>query len=73
MYRWGDRDWFGHYIHGVFPKKSKALDEAEAEKKRRGTTKYYPEVLEMDLNDPSYKKIILELEMNPNWNPSQKG
>lgn len=66
MYRWGDRE--NHsYVHGVFSKKKKALDEAQAEKEYRGGNKYYPEVLEMDLNDPQYKKTVLELEANPDF------
>ena len=50
MYRWGDRD--NHsYVVGVFTKKNLAIKYAEKEKENRGGTKYYPEVLEMQLDE----------------------
>ncbi len=63
MYRYGDRE-LHSYVHGIYQKKQKAIDEAKFEKEYRGGNKYYPEVLEMALNDSNYKKIILDL---PDW------
>lgn len=61
MYRFGDRE--NHsYVLGVYSKKEKAILEANDEKEFRGGNKYYPEILELDLNDDKHKSTVLELE-----------
>jgi hypothetical protein len=61
MYRWGERDKHS-YVLGVYNKKAKAQDEAQKEKEYRGGNKYYPEILECDINDTMKFKEILKLE-----------
>lgn len=67
MYRWGSRE--NHsYVLGVYTKKSLALKEAEKEQTYRGGVKYYPEVLEVELNNSTKaSKVILELGKNPDF------
>lgn len=61
MYKFGDRE--NHsYVLGIYSKKEKAISEGFDEKEYRGGNKYYPEILEFDLNDDKHKSTVLELE-----------
>ncbi len=49
MYRWGNREMHS-YLHGVYSTKTKAEKAGDDEKAHRGGNKYYPEVLEVEVN-----------------------
>jgi len=60
MYRWGDRECHS-YVHGVFSTKTKAEKAAQSEKEYRGGDKYFPEVIEVNIDDDhdaGFKTII---------------
>ena len=69
MYRYGSRERHS-YVLGVFTKKTKAEKAETKEQEYRGSTKYYPEILECPLNetlrdDPF--KVVMELDQNPHF------
>jgi hypothetical protein len=58
MYRFGDKEKHP-YVVGVYNKKDKAEDEAEKEKMYRGCNKYFPEILECEINKTKNYNTIL--------------
>lgn len=64
MYRWGSKEKHS-YVLGVYDNKEKAIDSGEEERQHRGGSKYYPECLELNINDTKKNKIVVELVRNP--------
>lgn len=68
MYRWGDRESHS-YVLGAYSTKTKAEKAGQKEKEYRGGTKYYPECIEVVIDEEygSGFKTIVALEHNPNF------
>lgn len=67
MYRWGDRERHS-YVLGAYSTETKAEKAGEAEREHRGGNKYYPEALEVSVDDSmpdkGFKRVV-ELRRNP--------
>ena len=61
MYRFADRE-LHSYVFGVYNDKENALQQAQEERMNRGGNKYWPEVLEMNINENTNHKIIMGLD-----------